>query len=245
VNAANTRPTFLLVHGGHHGPWSWEKLQIVLTAEGWTSETVSLPSAVRDEHLTEPLPGMYDDAGAVREALDHIAGPVVVVAHSYAGIPVTQASAGSSNVAHLVYVASYLPEVGEGMLQIHGVPVPESLAGVRPPENPDFNQPASFYDGDGTNPETAAAISRLVPQTVRADFETVTRAGWPTIPNSYIIPDQDVSVVATVEEQMAARADVVYHCEGHHAPFYSHPKEFAALLARIADSIPVKGDSHE
>jgi len=177
---------------------------------------------------------MLDDARVIRDALDAIAGPVVVVAHSYAGLPVTQATAGSANVAHLVYVASYLPELGEGMLQIHGVPVPESLAGVRHPENPDYNQPASFYDGDATNPETAEAISRLVPQTVRADFETVTRAGWQTIPNSYVIPDQDVSVVATVEERMAARADTVYHCAGHHAPFYSHPKEFAALLAQIA-----------
>jgi hypothetical protein len=118
----------------------------------------------------------------------------------------------------------------------HGVPVPETLAGVRYPENPAYNQPASFYDGDATNPETAEAISRLVPQTVRADFETVTRADWQTIPNSYVIPDQDVSVVATVEERMAARADTVYHCEGHHAPFYSHPKESAALLAHIAEA---------
>jgi hypothetical protein len=167
VNATNTRATFLLVHGGHHGPWCWEKLRTVLNAEGWSTHAVSLPSAVRDEHFTEPLPGMFDDARVIREALD---------------------------------------------------------------------QPACFYDGDATNPETVEAISRLVPQTVRADFETVTRAGWHTVPNSYVIPDQDVSVVATVEERMAARADTVYHCEGHHAPFYSHPKEFAALLTQIAEA---------
>jgi len=236
VHATDTRPTFLLVHGGHHGPWSWERLCTVLNAEGWRTHAVNLPSAVQDVQLTARLPGMFDDARVIREALDALAGPVVVVAHSYAGIPVTQATADSPNVAHLVYVASYLPEVGEGMLQIHGVPVPDSLAGVRHPENPDYNQPASFYDGDATNPETAEAMSRLVPQTVRADFETVTRAAWHTVPNSYVIPDQDVSVVATVEERMAARADTVYHCEGHHAPFYSHPKEFAALLAQIAEA---------
>ena len=43
-------------------------------------------------------------------------------------------------------------------------------------------------------------------------------------------------MVATVDERMAARADTAYHCEGHHAPFYSHPKEFAALLAQIAEA---------
>jgi pimeloyl-ACP methyl ester carboxylesterase len=237
MNTTPDRPTFLLVHGGHHGPWIWEKLREVLADEGWATQAVTLPSAVQDEHLAEPLPGMYDDARVIRDALDHIDGPVMVVAHSQGGISTTEATAGSSNVVHIVYVASYLPDVGEGMLQIHGVPVPDSLAGVRQPENPDFNQPASFYDGDLTNPETAAAIARLVPQTVRSDFETVTRAGWLTIPNSYVMPDHDLSVVATVEEQMAARADAVYHCPGNHAPFYSNPKEFAALLTQIADRV--------
>jgi pimeloyl-ACP methyl ester carboxylesterase len=238
VNSASNRPVLLLVHGGHHGPWSWERLQEVLAAEGWESHAVSLPSAVRNKHLTEPLPGMYDDARVIRDTVDGIDGPVVVVAHSQGGVSATEATAGAANVVHIVYVASYLPRVGEGLLQLHGVPVPQSLAGVRPPENPDFNQPASFYDGDATNPDTAAAIARLVPQSVRADFETVTQAGWLTIPTSYVIPEQDVSVVATVEDRMAARADAVYRCPGHHAPFYSNPDEFAALLARIVDTVP-------
>jgi hypothetical protein len=89
-------------------------------------------------------------------------------------------------------------------------------------------------DGDLSNPETAEATARLVPQTVRADFETVTQAGWKTVPNSYVIPDNDVSIVATVEEGMAERADAVYRVPGHHAPFYSHPREFAEVLTKIA-----------
>lgn len=232
------RATFLLVHGGNHGPWIWERLQGVLDEKGWASRTVSLPSAVREEAPAEPLPGVYDDAEVIRKALDDIAGPVIVVAHSYGGIPATEAVAGASNVVHIVFVAAYMLDVGEGMLQTHGVPVPESLAGLRPPENPDLNLPAAFYDGDATAPETAEAISRLVPQTVRADFETVTRASWRTVPNSYVIPDRDVSITGTIAEEMAARADTVYRCPGHHAPFYSNPKQFADLLMDIAARIP-------
>ncbi|WP_440084563.1 alpha/beta hydrolase [Streptosporangium sp. LJ11] len=228
------RATFLLVHGGHHGPWSWERLQGVLDERGWPSRTVSLPSAVRNEPGAEPLPGMYDDAEVIRKALDDITGPVIVVAHSYGGVPATEAVAGAANVAHIVYVAAYMLDVGEGMFQTHGVPVPESLAGLRPAENPDLNLPAAFYDGDATNPETAEAISRLVPQTVRADFEVVTRAGWRTTPNSYVIPEKDVSITGGVAEQMAACAETVYRCPGHHAPFYSNPREFADILVDVA-----------
>ncbi|GAB2814268.1 alpha/beta hydrolase [Actinoallomurus bryophytorum] len=231
------RPTFLLVPGGNHGPWIWERLQGVLKDHGWTSRTVSLASAVEEEAPTEPLPGMYDDAQIIVDALDGIAGPVIVVAHSYGGVPVTEAIAGVSNVVHAVYVAAYMLDVGEGMFQTHGVPVPDSLAGLRFPENPDLNLPAAFYDGDPTNPETAEASSRLVPQTVRADFETVTRAGWRDVANSYVIPSGDLSITGTVAEEMAARADTVYRCPGHHAPFYSNPKEFAEILMEIAAGV--------
>lgn len=232
------RPTFLLVPGGHHGPWVWERLRRVLEADGWSTRTVRLVSAVEDTTVTEPLPGMYDDARVIREALDAAHGPVIVVAHSYGGVPVTEAIAGAPNVVHAVYVAAYMPDAGEGMFQMHGVPVPDSLAGLRPPENPDLNLPAAFYDGDASNPETAEAMARLVPQTVRADFETVTRAGWRTVPNSYVIPDGDVSLTGTLAESMAERADTVHRVPGHHAPFHSHPCEFAEVLVGIAANAP-------
>jgi len=243
VRVSASRPTFLLVPGGHHGPWVWDRLRRVLEDEGWATRAVSLVSAVEDPDPAEPLPGMQDDARVIAEALEAIDGPVVVVAHSYGGVPTTEAIAGASNVAHAVFVAAYMLDVGEGMFQTHGIPVPDSLAGLRPPENPDLNLPAGFYDGDPDNPETAEATARLVPQTVRADFGTVTRAGWKTVPNSYVIPDDDVSTVAAVEERMAERSDTVYRVPGHHAPFYSHPREFADLLVGIATGSTVPGVS--
>ncbi|WP_179855587.1 alpha/beta hydrolase [Paractinoplanes atraurantiacus] len=225
--------TFLLVHGGHHGEWVWEPLRAELGKRGILSRTVTLPSAVTDPDGGEPYPGMYDDARVVREALATIDGPVIVVAHSYAGVPVTEAVAGDSNVVHVVFVAAYMLEVGESMFGTHGVPRPESLEGLRPAANPDLNLPLAFYDGDPGNPATAAAIARLVPQSVRGDFETVTRAGWREVPNSYVIPDDDISLTGTVAERLAKRADRTYRVPGNHAPFWSHPAEFADLLAEI------------
>ncbi|UBU09156.1 alpha/beta fold hydrolase [Nonomuraea gerenzanensis] len=235
------RPTFLLVPGGHHGPWVWDRLRAVLAAGGWAARTVTLASAVTDPSASEPLPGMYDDARIIKQTLNEMDGPVIVVAHSYAGVPVTEAIADASNVVHAVYVAAYMLDVGEGMFQTHGLSAPDSLAGLRPPENPDLNLPAAFYDGDPANPETAEASARLVPQTVRADYETVTRAGWKTVPNSYVIPDADVSLTGTIAESMAKRADTVYRVPGHHAPFYSHPEEFAKVLVEIATNTQAAG----
>jgi hypothetical protein len=225
--------TFLLVHGGHHGEWVWAPLQKAMAERGLASRTVTLPSAVTDADKGEPYPGMYDDAEVIRGALAKIEGPAVVVAHSYAGVPVTEAVSSDSNVVHVIYVAAYMLDVGESMFGTHGVPTPESLNGLRPAANPDLNLPLAFYDGDPDNPDTNRAIARLVPQSVRADFETVTRAGWREVPNSYVIPSHDISLTGTVAEQLAKRADRVYRVPGNHAPFWSNAEEFADLLVEI------------
>jgi alpha/beta hydrolase family protein len=224
---------FLLVHGGHHGEWVWEPLQKEFARKGMASRTVKLPSALEDPSAGEPYPGMYDDAQVIRDAIAAINGPTVLVAHSYAGVPVTEAVRRDSGVVHIVFVAAYMLNVGESMFGTHGVPMPESLDGLRPAANPDLNLPLAFYDGDPDNRATAAAIARLVPQSVRADFETVTHAGWREVSNSYVIPADDISLTGTIAEQMGARADRVFRVPGNHAPFWSHPAEFAAVLEQI------------
>ncbi|WP_127502293.1 alpha/beta hydrolase [Actinoplanes solisilvae] len=224
---------FLFVPGGHHGEWVWGPLQKVMAERGLATHTVTLPTAVTDASSGEPYPSMYDDAQVIREAITEIPGPVVVVAHSYAGVPVTEAITAESGVVHVVYVAAYMLDTGESMFGTHGVPTPDSLGGLRPAENPDLNLPLAFYDGDPTNPETAAAIARLLPQSARADFETVTRVGWREVPNSYVIPSDDISLTGTIAEQMAARADRVFRVPGNHAPFWSNPAEFADVLVEI------------
>src|SRR5262249_34958899 len=96
-----SRPVILLVHGAWLGAWSWEKVQPDLIARGWEVQTVELPS-VADRG--GPRLGMHDDAAVIADRINEIAGPVVVVAHSYGGTAATQGAANLANVRHLVYV---------------------------------------------------------------------------------------------------------------------------------------------
>lgn len=82
----NGTPTLLLVHGSWHGPWCWEKLTTELDALGLASTTVALP-CVGDDPMT--LGDVTDDTRAVQEAAATIADDVIVVAHSYGGVPAT------------------------------------------------------------------------------------------------------------------------------------------------------------
>ncbi|MCI2421062.1 alpha/beta hydrolase [Saccharopolyspora sp. K220] len=222
-------PTLLLVHGAWHGRWAWEKLQPELAAAGWTTQAVQLPTAVAVKTPAEPIAGMHEDARVVRAAIDNIDGPVVVVAHSYGGIPVTQATAGAPNVTHAIYLAAFQLDVGESLYSFRGAPLPDSFEGTTPPPDHD-----SFY-ADLPADEAAQAAARLVPQSLRSFCETVTQAGWHTIASSYIICDQDRALPPHSQDELAARAGAVHHLDSSHSPMLSIPGELAALITKIAD----------
>ena len=64
------------------------------------------PAALRD---------MYADAEVIAQAAAAIDGPVVVVAHSYGGIPTTQALPYARNVRRIIYLAAFQLHAGESL----------------------------------------------------------------------------------------------------------------------------------
>ncbi|MFD3947297.1 alpha/beta fold hydrolase [Streptomyces sp. NPDC058579] len=217
------RPTLLLVHGSWHGAWCWEKVTPVLEADGWPTRAIDLPSA-------GSRADMQDDARAILRELENIDGPVVVVAHSYGGIPVSQAVAEARNVSHIVFLAAFQLDVDESLLGFLAEPVPPSQDGLDAvPENP----VALFY-GDVPAADAEAAVERLVPQSAKANSDALTAAGWHTVPSTYILCEDDQALPAPTQQALAARSGAVHRIASGHSPFLSKPAELAALLARIA-----------
>ncbi|WP_449342178.1 alpha/beta hydrolase [Streptomyces aurantiogriseus] len=212
------------MHGAWHGAWCWERLTSVLDADGWRVRAIDLPSA-------GGRAGVQEDAQAVSEELELIDGPVVVVAHSYGGIPVSQAVAEAGNVSRVVYLAAFPLDVGESLLGFHGAPVP-------PPDQGDFeavpSDPVALFYGDVPRSEAEEAAKRLVPQSAKSFSDVLTRAGWHTVPSTYILCEDDQALPAQSQQVLAARADEVHRIEGGHSPFLSKPVELAALLAKVA-----------
>ncbi|MFD4319126.1 alpha/beta fold hydrolase [Streptomyces sp. NPDC058548] len=218
-----SRPTFLLVHGAWHGSWSWDKPASLLRGADRRVHTVDLPSA-------GGLTGVEADAQAIRAELDRIDGPVVLVAHSYGGIPATQAAAEAGSVSHLVYLAAYQLDVGESLLGFHGASVSPGAEGTHPvPENP-----VPLFYGDVDRAEAEAAVARLVPHSTKSLVDPLTRAGWHTVPSTYIVCEDDRALLVESQELMAARSGTVHRMASSHSPFLSRPAELAALLTETA-----------
>jgi pimeloyl-ACP methyl ester carboxylesterase len=226
------RPTLLLVHGAWHGSWCWKPLQEVLEDRGWSVQTVDLPTVHSPEKAGLPLQA---DVDAVSGAIDRIDGDVVVVAHSYGGVPVSEA-ARPATVRHIVYVSAFVLDAGESLLA--------AVGGVAPPwwhvDGPlvtagdDDAPPSQLFYGD-VEPELAAAsAARLTSQSVLAFTDVTTRAAWREIPSTYVITEDDGAIPVFAQEAMAARTASIERMKASHSPFLSAPEDLADIVAAAA-----------
>ncbi|MHA5050845.1 alpha/beta fold hydrolase [Streptomyces sp. SD15] len=218
-----SRPTLLLVHGAWHGAWCWAKLTSALHADGWRLRTIDLPSA-------GGRAGLMDDAQAVLDELKLIDDPVVVVAHSYGGIPVSQVAAAAGNVSRIVYLAALQLDVGESLLGFSGAPLPPETRDVEPVPN----DPITTFYADMPRSEAEEAAKQLVPQSAKSFRDVLTKAAWHTIPSTYIICEDDQALPAQAQQALSERSGAVHRIAGDHSPFLSKPVVLAALLSKIA-----------
>ncbi|WP_432838036.1 alpha/beta hydrolase [Dactylosporangium sp. CA-092794] len=100
--AARPKPTVVLVHGAFADSSSWSGEIPALRKAGYPVVAVA-----------NPLRGLPSDSAYLSSILATIQGPIVVVGHSYAGMVISQAAATAPNVKALVYVAAFIPQVGE------------------------------------------------------------------------------------------------------------------------------------
>lgn len=245
-------PTFVFVHGSNGNSFYWAPLQRELALAGHRSLAVDLPghgyaatfpagyqspqdpaalattpSAMAGITLAETTEHL---AGVVRRAGEH--GPVIVVAHSRGGFPLT--SLGNNYpelIARMVYISAWCPvdvagaeyndapENAESLLpEAFGVVVadPSSLGAIR--MNWRTADPALLATlkrtmlEDGTDEEFHAVLNLLEPdemfdvgtETDRARADT-----WGRVPRTYIRLTEDRSVPVALQDRFIKEADAL------------------------------------
>lgn len=231
---SKVKPTIVLVHGGYADSSCWNRTLQYLHDDGYTTICGS-----------NPLRGIPTDAPYIGSLLDSISGPVVLVAHSMGGTVITNAAAGKSNVKALVYIAAFVPEVGEtqGDL-ISKFPGSEVLpvSVPVPYTRPDGTTGTDLYLSKDGQAAFAADIStdtfRLLQATQRpfdADsfIYPTTAAAWHTIPSWGLVAGRDKAIPPACERFMYSRASfrkVVEVSTSSHVAMISHPQVVADLI---------------
>jgi pimeloyl-ACP methyl ester carboxylesterase len=229
------KPTIVFVHGAFADSSGWNGVISRLNREGYPTIAAA-----------NPLRSLAGDAAAVSAVVKSVKGDVVLVGHSYGGLVITEAASGNDNVKALVYVAAFIPDVGESAFTLStrfpGSTLGDALQPVPLPEGGVdlYIQPPKFHDqfaADVPADVTAlmAATQRPVTQAALEDLTTV--ATWKALPSYLIYGGLDQNIPAAVESFSAERAKVVKAVEiagGSHALMISHPDEVAALIEDAA-----------
>ena len=213
----------LFVPGSWHGGWVYDAVAERLTGAGVAARAIDLPS-------NDGASGLTDDAAAVRAALDEIDAPTVVVGHSYGGIAVSEGAAAAPNAVGLVYLAAFMLDKGESLLDAMQHQLPDWIELDEAAGSHLAQRSEQVLYGD-CSPEVAAeAAARLSRQSVAAIATPQTQAAWQSVPSTYLICDEDRAVPPPVQEAMAARAQTVRRVSASHSPFFSRPDDVAEVV---------------
>src|SRR5689334_10831745 len=106
---------YVLVHGGWHGAWCWNRVVPMLEKRGHKVIAVDLAAHGRDKTATAGVT-MKDYVDPLVAQLDALAEPVCLVGHSSGGAIATQvAEHRPDKVENLVYLAALVPKNGESI----------------------------------------------------------------------------------------------------------------------------------
>jgi len=238
---------FVLVHGGYHGAWCWERLEPELVALGHSVIAPDLPGC--GERLAEAAT-LTSWRGALR---DVITEGDVLVGHSMGGFAISLAADEvPDKVARLVYLSAAVPVEGGTMGEATaetvarewpatvGMPFQDFMEVVEVPNQglcarltKQAAANALFYH-DCSAMDQNWAWERLTPLPVAPSLEPFHLPRfWSTpIPRDFVITTDDRSHTVAMDNLFMKRLGrtTAYSIVSSHSPFLSRPVDTARVL---------------
>ncbi|MYW64421.1 alpha/beta fold hydrolase [Streptomyces sp. SID8379] len=227
------KPTVVLVHGAFADASGFNDTIALLQKAGFP---VIAPA--------NPLRDTAGDAAYISSVVDTIPGPVILAAHSYGGVVITNAARGHANIRALVYMGAFAPDEGESALQLAGqFPGSELGAALIPrsypvpggePGTDGYIDAAKFRDvfaADLPASRTRLMAATQRPGSVQGLSGPSGAPAWKTIPSWYLIPTQDKVIPPAAQRFMAKRAgSKVTEIRSSHVVMISHPEAAADII---------------
>lgn len=230
---------FVLVHGGAHASWCWERLVPYLDHPALAVDLPGRGSKPADLHsLTVADCATSLVADIENSRLER----VVLVGHSLAGVVLPAAAERiARRIAHLVFVSASIPP--EGGNSLDSLPWHLRVLARRNARRADTREQMPkwlarrMFCSDMDENDTKYVLERLVPESISLVLENVSRTNLPpSIPITYVKLLRDKALSPSTQSRMIAnlRAPAVRTLEAGHDAMISRPQELARILNEIA-----------
>lgn len=239
--ANNGALTVVLVHGAFADSSSWAG---VIERLGDAGVLVTAPP--------NPLRSVTHDSEYIASYISQIPGPVLLVAHSYGGVVITNAASNADNVVGLVFVAAFAPDQGESLMDIEkdskDSVLNSSLIPLQYPngkgEEPGVElivDPAKFHDAFAADlpvEQTTVMAATQRPAAALAFSEPTGTPAWKALPSWAVVATGDKAAGSDVVRTMATRAGAtVTEVEGSHAIMISQPEAVSDLILKAVEAV--------
>jgi pimeloyl-ACP methyl ester carboxylesterase len=233
--------TFVLVHGGGHGGWCWQRVARALRGLGHEAYAPTLTGFGDRSHLPAADFGTFV-TDVVNLLTFEDLHDVVLVGHSMGGVVIPRvAEAAPARVGTVVWLAAVVNEDGESLIQA----VPQSpwiaKAVTIGPDGTAHTDPELILDAnihDGTPAERAFVHDRHLPYPPHALVEPGRLRAFLALglPTGYVVAADDRTIEAHVTAKFADRLPGCRRAvvPGGHDCMITQPAATAAALVAVS-----------
>jgi pimeloyl-ACP methyl ester carboxylesterase len=233
MNASRTTASVVLVHGAWADGSSWTRVIKSLQSKG-----------LRVLAAPIPLTSLSDDVAALERALERTDGPVVLVAHAYAGAVI---GAGfNERVQSLVFIAALTPDQDETVGEVFYREKPHPAAPQLAPDNhgliwmPDERFGTAFCQQ--ASPDEAALLAATQrPIALACIQEKAPRPAWRLRPSWYLVAEEDRMINPATQLFLARRMGAQIRSEKvDHAPLVTAPHLVVEMILEAVTSVAAR-----
>jgi pimeloyl-ACP methyl ester carboxylesterase len=198
-----------------------------------------------------PLRSLAGDAEAVSDLVRTVDGPVLLVAHSYGGMVISNVAADAGEIVGLVYACGFAPDSGEDAISLSekfpGSTLGEALSPIpRQDGTTDLRIVGDRFHAQFCADVDASVAARMAVTQRPATQEALSepcgeRPLWKELPSWFLIGEEDRIIPAELQRFMAERAGAQRTVEipgASHAAPVSQPEAAAELILEAA-ALPV------
>ncbi|KAI1089670.1 alpha/beta-hydrolase [Rostrohypoxylon terebratum] len=258
------KPSILLIPGSFAIPELYHNIFDIIAAKGYFIKGLHLPSVAWKDGPRGAPPTLYDDAAFIAKEVADLADEgkdVVLIGHSYGGIPVSQSTKGltkaerqkqgkKGGIVRLAYMTALVPPLGSSSVDmLSKVPEENRVEFGTDVRNPLTHSP--FIKSPSDEEEIGKRLvvfHRLAENDVDSPLRPprfvneLTHAGYKDVPVSFLFCERDLCIlpqlqraeIEMIEKETGNKVDVTSVNAGH-CPSVTAEKETVEWIINVAE----------